>query len=79
MTFFDQANFISQFKVMRKVNDYTKQNEFYQEQLVQIKKESKEVLGSKDALETFAREKYYLKEEGETVFVLIDENGNPIE
>ena len=50
------------------------QRDFFKQELEDIKKEEKEVLGSYSSLEKYAREKYLMKKEGETVFVLVDEN-----
>lgn len=49
---------------------------FYEEQLKQIEVEKAEVLGSDDAAEKFAREKYRMKKDGEIVFVIVDKDGD---
>ena len=55
-----------------------KQKTFFEKELAKVQEEEKEVLGSDASIEKFAREKYYLKKDGETVFVLVDENDKPI-
>ena len=38
-----------------------------------------EITDADASLETFAREKYMMKKDNEEVFVLVDEEGNPVE
>lgn len=40
--------------------------------------EEREVMGNEASIEKFAREKYYMKKEGETVFILVDKKDKPI-
>lgn len=79
LTFFDSANLISQFKLWTKCRDFESKVTYYETELKKVKKEKKELFGNTAALETFAREKYLMKKEGETVFVLVDENGDMME
>lgn len=79
LVFFDHANLIDQYKLWAKCRDFESKVTYYEEELKKVKKEKKELLGSTAALETFAREKYLMKKEGETVFVLVNENGELLE
>ncbi|KPM49911.1 FtsB family cell division protein [Jiulongibacter sediminis] len=79
LTFFDGANFITQFKLWNKLQDYEAQIEYYDEELAKLKEKERAILSDKDALETYGREKYLMKKEGETVFVIVDENGEMME
>lgn len=79
ITFFDHANLISQSRLWLKCRDFENKIAYYEAELINVKKEKKELLGSNDALETFGREKYFMKKEGETVFVLVDEAGELME
>lgn len=79
IAFFDNANLITQFRQWRKLKSYESQKEYYTEQIEQVKKERKEVMGNAKAMEQFAREKYLMKKSNETVFVLVDENGKLID
>ncbi len=45
---------------------------YYEDEIKKLEKEEKDLLGSEAAMEKYAREKYFLKKEGETVFVLVD-------
>ncbi|WP_341227500.1 septum formation initiator family protein [uncultured Arcticibacterium sp.] len=79
LTFFDGANLITQFKYWQKLKSYESQIEYYDEELVKVKAKEKGILNNLDALEKFGREKYLMKKEGETVFVLVDEDGDLME
>lgn len=72
-TFFVDGNsVISLVSLWNEKKEYDKGIEFYDEQLKVIEIEQAEVMGSDDALEKYGREKYLIKKEGETVFVVVD-------
>ena len=77
--FFDSSNLIAQARLWLKLKDYENQTKYYTEQLDIVKKEQNEVLGNAQAMEKYAREKYFMKKKTETVFVLVDESGKMIE
>jgi cell division protein DivIC len=79
IVFFDEANIFSQFKLWRKLSSVRNQKEYYTEEITKVEKERKEVMGNTKAMEQFAREKYLMKKPNETVFVLVDKEGKPIE
>jgi cell division protein DivIC len=79
LTFFDGSNLISQFKYWQKLKSIEGQIAYYKEELVKVKAKEKGILNNPDALERFGREKYLMKKEGETVFVLVDEDGEMME
>lgn len=79
LIFFDRSNLIKQFDMAMELRQLESQKVFFEKQLEDIKKEEKEVLGTYSSLEKYAREKYLMKKEGETVFVLVDEDDKPIE
>ncbi|MFN8429844.1 MAG: septum formation initiator family protein [Spirosomataceae bacterium] len=74
LTFFDRSNLLKQFDMALELRQMQKQKEFFEKELADVKKEEAEVLGSMASLEKYGREKYLMKKEGETVFVLVDEN-----
>lgn len=78
LIFFDRSNLIKQFEMIVELNHLESEKEFFEDELKNIKQEEKEVLGSYSSLEKYAREKYLMKKEGETVFVLVDENDKPL-
>jgi cell division protein DivIC len=77
--FFDEANIFSQFSLWRKLSGIRNQKEYYSEEIKNVDKERKEVMGNAKAMEQFAREKYLMKKPKETVFVLVDKEGKPID
>lgn len=76
LVFFDRSNLIKQYELRSKLNDLKNQSKYYDQELEKVIKEEKEVLGSMKSIEKYAREKYYLKKNGETVFVIVDKDGN---
>ena len=78
LIFFDRSNLIKQFDMALELRYLQAQRDFFKQELENIKQEEKQVLGSYTSLEKYAREKYLMKKEGETVFVLVDENDKPV-
>jgi cell division protein FtsB len=78
LLFFDRSSLIKQFEMIVELNHLESQKEFYKGELKNIKQEEKDVLGTYASLEKFAREKFLMKKEGETVFVLVDEDDKTI-
>jgi cell division protein DivIC len=79
LTFFDGANLITQFKLWLKLKNYKAQISYYDEELEKIKQQEKLLLNDMDALEKFGREKYLMKKDGETVFVIFNKKGEWLE
>jgi hypothetical protein len=67
LTFFDKNNLISQYKLDKKVENLEEQKLDYQNKLVELNTEKKELEKNK---ENYAREKYYLHKENEEVFII---------
>jgi cell division protein FtsB len=78
LLFFDRSSLIKQFEMIVELNHLESEKEFFESELKNIKQEEKDVLGTYTSLEKYAREKYLMKKEGETVFVLVDEDDRPI-
>jgi cell division protein FtsB len=73
MLFFDQENIVEQIHLSRQLNDLEDQKEFYLHE-IEANTEAINVLENDTArLEEYAREKYYMKKDGEDVFVLVPE------
>jgi ornithine carbamoyltransferase len=75
----DGNNVFALFDLWKEKKSYQEGITFYEEQLKQIKVEKAEVLGNDDAAEKFAREKYRMKKEGETVFIIVDSDGKMLD
>ncbi|MEQ9287304.1 MAG: septum formation initiator family protein [Cyclobacteriaceae bacterium] len=72
MLFFDANDFYSQFQLKRKLTDLEHQKNHYLQEIEKVKKDREALLNDKSQLERFAREKYYMKKEGEEVFIVVE-------
>ena len=79
MTFFDANDLPTQIRNRWQLYKLDEEAKFYQAKIEAVQKERREVLGSDQLREKFAREKYLMKKEGEEVFVIVDENNEPLE
>ena len=73
MLFFDANDFYSQYQLKKKLNDLEDQREHYLKEIEQVKEDREALLNDDAQLERFAREKYYMKKEGEEVFIVVEE------
>ena len=73
MFFFDSNNFISQYKLWSEVHTLKKEKVLLEESLEEIKNHRGQLFTDKKSLEKFAREKYLMKKDDETVFVIEEE------
>ncbi|WP_367913345.1 septum formation initiator family protein [Leadbetterella sp. DM7] len=78
LAFFDRSNLIKQAEMQWQLNEVENEIGYYETALKKVREEEKDVLGSEASMEKYAREKYFLKREGETVFVLVDEEDKVI-
>lgn len=79
LTFFELNSIPDQIGNWRELRELKSQKEYYEEQIVLLKKEQASTLGTDKLLEKYAREKYFMKKDSEEVFVLVDKNGEPFE
>ena len=75
MTFFDSNDFGSMLDLNKKIAELRSEINFYDEKIVEVKKDKNEVFGNHMLQEKFAREKYYMKKADEEIFVIEDKNG----
>ena len=69
MLFFDQNSLLIHLELRREINKLEKQQEFLREQIAKDR-EVIDRLSDPKELEKFAREHYYLKKEGEEIFLI---------
>ncbi|WP_397363215.1 septum formation initiator family protein [Olleya sp. R77988] len=69
MIFFDTNSFINHNDVNQEQNKLEEEKEYYKKEIIKDKKAIKK-LSDKDGLETFAREKYYMKKENEDIYII---------
>lgn len=72
MTFIDSNDLITRAKMVSKLRSLEREKEYYQEKIVEVEKDRKELMTNKELLEKFAREKYLMKKESEDVFVIVE-------
>lgn len=75
MLVFDANDLVSQFKLWRQVRKLQEEKDFYLQAIEKVKSERKEVMGSPQLLEKFARERYLMKKSTEDVFVIVEQDG----
>ncbi len=73
MIFFDQESFTDQVRMSQSLNNLEKQKEFYLEEIESNQRSIHMLTNDTAKLETFAREKYYMKKDNEDVYVVIKE------
>ncbi|MFY0688855.1 MAG: septum formation initiator family protein [Cyclobacteriaceae bacterium] len=73
LLFFDSNDLITQVKLSKKEAELEKTRDFYQEEIKEVKEDREALLNNEDLLEKVAREKYFMKKEGEEVFVVVEE------
>ena len=71
MLFFDTNDIYSQYKLKQKLSDLENQKNYYEDNIEEVRSEREALLNDKDLLEKFAREKYFMKKDGEDLFVIV--------
>lgn len=77
--FFDANDLITQGRMHYRLWQLRREQEFYKVQIKEVERQRQEVMGTPKLVEKFAREKYLMKKPGEHVFVIVDENNEPLE
>ena len=70
MTFFDSNDWINRYRMGSKLRSLENEKEYYAEKIKEVEKDRKELMGTPELLEKFAREKYLMKKPGEEIFVI---------
>ncbi len=78
VSFFDQNDFITQYRYKRKLAQVKQDVEYYKQEINNNKKQLYYLTSNKNNLEKFAREKYFMKKSNEDVFIFVDENHKQI-
>lgn len=73
MFFLDSNDFISQYKLRKKLVDLESEKAYYLEKIKEVKKDRQELLSNQDLLEKFAREKYLMKKKSEDLYIIVEE------
>ncbi len=70
MLFFDDNDIFSRYRLWNKKHDLENEVTFYNEKIKEVKEEKNEILGTNEATEKFAREKYLMKKPTEEIFII---------
>ena len=73
MLFLDSNDFISRYKLTAKLHSLESEKEYYLEKIKEVEKDREELMGTRELLEKFAREKYLMKKETEDIFIVVEE------
>jgi len=74
MLLLDSNDLVSRVKLSAKLNSLENEKEYYEEKIQEVTKDRDELLGSRETLEKFAREKYLMKKESEEIFVIAEKD-----
>lgn len=70
--FFDQNDWVSRKAIDRKITELERDKEFFANQVDELKEKQATLREDTDALEKYAREKFYMKKKGEDVYIMVD-------
>ena len=79
MLFFDVNDVFTQIKMYRELARLADEKQYYVQKLREVEIERMEVMGNKKLIEKFAREKYLMKRPNEEIFVIVNEENQPLE
>lgn len=79
MLVFDANDLLSQVQNWWSLHNLEEEKAYYQTEIKRVKQQYKLVLGTDQLREKYARERYLMKKPSEDVYVLVDENNEPIE
>ena len=74
MIFFDQRDFFQQRERAVELNKLESAKKYYQDEISNTKKQLENLQNNPAAIEKFARERYFLKRDGEEVYLFEDSN-----
>lgn len=70
MIFFDGNDFISQYRLTKKLNTIKSEKQYYIDQIENVKKEREEIFGTPTLVEKYARERYLMKKPNEDIYII---------
>jgi cell division protein FtsB len=70
MLFFDKNDFFAQMERKDELQELNKSKDYFTQQIEQERKFSEELKHNPTTIEKFAREKYFMKREGEDLFLI---------
>ncbi len=79
MLVFDANDLFSQLRNWWNLRSLEEDKAYYKAEIKRVENQTKQVLGTDQLREKYARERYLMKKPNEEVYVLVDENNEPIE
>jgi cell division protein DivIC len=73
MIFLDSNDFVSRYKLGAKLRSLEGEKEYYQEKIKEVEQTKEDLMGNRESLEKFAREKYLMKKTSEDIFIVVEE------
>ena len=73
MLVLDWNDFVSRYKLSAKLSSFESEKEYYADKIKEVQKDHEELMGTRELLEKFAREKYLMKKSTEDIFVVVEE------
>lgn len=70
ITFFDQHSLLSRWQSAQKIKELNAEYKYYQEEIAKNKQLLNKLQKDNDYLEKFAREKYFMRNRGEEIFII---------
>lgn len=70
MLVLDSNNFIARYQLSSKLSSLENEKEYYEGKIKEVEKDRDELLGDRESIEKFAREKYLMKKESEDIFII---------
>ena len=70
LTFIDKHDILTQWKLQQTLNNLENDKKYYQEKIEEALQDKKDIENDK---EKFAREHYFMKKNGEDVFIIVEE------
>lgn len=77
--FFDQNNLLTQYEYFKELKKITDEKNYYEKELMKVKKSLQQLSTNPENLERFAREKYFMKKDNEDIFILYNKDKKKIE
>jgi cell division protein FtsB len=71
MVFADKNNVIEQYKLQQQYTKIRREHRYYEQQIINARRQRDELFSNEKNLEKFAREKYLMKRDNEDVFVIV--------
>jgi cell division protein FtsB len=72
LLFFDRYDFITQYKTVKELKHLEEEKQYYLTEIGKNENDLKHLIEDPVYLETFAREKYLMKQANEDVFIILD-------